>query len=252
MSGHSKWASIKHKKGALDAKRGQLFSKLIREITVAAKNGGGNPDTNIRLRVAIATAKQANMPGDNIEKALLRGTGQLPGVIYEEITYEGYGADGVAIMVEALSDNKNRTSAEIRNIFSKKGGNMAGAGSVSWQFHRKGFIEVDKGSVDEEKLFTIAIEAGAEDFKAEPDSYQITTVPEKFEAVKDAIAKNNIKISLAEITSLPTSTISITNEETARKILELVELLEDHDDIQHVYANFDIPDSIIQKVAASQ
>lgn len=249
MSGHSKWASIKHKKGALDAKRGQLFSKLIREITVAAKHGGGNPDTNIRLRVAIASARQSNMPKDNVEMAIKRGTGELPGVVYEEVTYEGYAAGGVAIMVEALSDNKNRTSAEIRNTFSKKGANLSGSGSVSWQFQRKGLITIDKGAAAEDKLFNIAIEAGAEDFKAEADSYEITTVPENFEAVKEIIQKNNLKINLAEITSLPSSTIKITDEETARKILELVEALEEHDDVQHVYANFDIPDEIIQQVA---
>lgn len=251
MSGHSKWSSIKHKKGALDAKRGQLFSKLIREITVAAKNGGGNVDTNIRLRVAIASAKQANMPNDNIEKALLRGTGQLPGVIYEEVTYEGYAANGIAVLVQVLSDNKNRTSAEIRNIFSKKGGNLSGAGSVSWQFHNKGFISIDKNTAEEDKLFNIAIEAGAEDFKAESDAFEIVTPPDKFEAVKESITKNNIKINNSELTLLPASTISVTDEETARKILELVELLEEHDDVQHVYANFDIPDAIIQKVAAA-
>jgi YebC/PmpR family DNA-binding regulatory protein len=251
MSGHSKWASIKHKKGALDAKRGQLFSKLIREITVAAKNGGGNPDTNIRLRVAISAAKNANMPGDNVEKAVLRGTGQLPGVTYEEVTYEGYAPNGIAVIVEVLSDNKNRTSAEIRNIFSKKGGNLSGAGSVAWQFSRKGFISVDKSSAPEDKVFNTAIEAGADDFKAESDCYEIITSTESFEAVKDAITKADIKISSSELTSMASNNIKITDEETARKILELVELLEEHDDVQHVYANFDIPDEIIQKVAAS-
>ncbi len=250
MSGHSKWASIKHKKGAADAKRGKLFSKLIREITVAAKHGGSNPDTNARLRVVIGTAKEANMPKDNIDMAIKRGTGELPGVVYEEITYEGYAHGGIAIMVEALSDNKNRTSAEIRNIFTKKGGNLSGAGSVSWQFQRKGLITIDKRAASEDKLFNMVIEAGAEDFKAEADSYEITTAPENFETVKEAIKKNNIKINLAEITSLPTTTIKITDEDAARKILELVESLEEHDDIQHVYANFDIPDEIIQQVAS--
>lgn len=250
MSGHSKWASIKHKKGLADAKRGKVFSKLIREITVAAKHGGGSPDTNPRLRVVISAAREANMPKDNIEMAIKRGTGELPGVIYEEITYEGYGTGGVAIMVDALSDNKNRTSAEIRNIFSKKAGNLSGAGSVSWQFQRKGFITIDRSAVDEDKIFTIAIESGAEDFKAETDSYEITTSPENFENVKNAIGKNNIKINLAELTSLPTNTIKITDEETARKILELVELLEEHDDVQHVYSNFDIPEEIMQLVAS--
>lgn len=250
MSGHSKWASIKHKKGLADAKRGKVFSKLIREITVAAKHGGGSPDTNPRLRVVISAAREANMPKDNIEMAIKRGTGELPGVIYEEITYEGYGTGGVAIMVDALSDNKNRTSAEIRNIFSKKAGNLSGAGSVSWQFQRKGFITIDRSAVDEDKIFTIAIESGAEDFKAETDSYEITTAPENFENVKNAISKNNINVNLAELTSLPTNTIKITDEDTARKILELVELLEEHDDVQHVYSNFDIPEEIMQQVAS--
>lgn len=250
MSGHSKWSSIKHKKGLADAKKGKIFSKIIREITVAAKHGGDNPDTNIRLRVAITSAREANMPKDNVESAIKRGTGELPGVTYEEVAYEGYASGGIAIMVDAMSDNKNRTSAEIRNIFTKKGGNLSGSGSVSWQFHRKGLITVDKSAVEEDKLFGIAIDAGAEDFKAETDSYEIITAPENFESVKDVITKSNIKITLAEITSLPTTTIKITDEETARKILELVEMLEEHDDVQHVYANFDISDEIIQQVAS--
>jgi len=248
MSGHSKWASIKHKKAATDAKRGRLFSKLIRELTVAAKRGGGNSNTNPRLRVAINAAKQANMPNDNIEKAIKRGTGELPGVTYEEITYEGYGQGGVAIMVEALSDSKNRTTAEIRNTFSKKGGNLSGAGSVAWQFKRKGFIVIDKDKADEETLFNLAIDAGAEDFKAETSSYDITTSPEKFEQVKNAISKAGIQYTLAEITQLPSSEVKITDEQTARKVLDLVETLEEHEDVQHVYGNFDIPDEIIQKI----
>jgi len=250
MSGHSKWASIKHKKGALDAKRGQLFSKLIKEITVAAKNGGGSFDTNIRLRVAVDRAKQANMPGDNIDKAIKRGTGALPGIVIEEVSYEGYAPGGVAVLVEVTSDNKNRTSAEIRNIFSKKNGNMAGAGAVSWLFTRKGFITVAKSDAKEDDLLNVSLEAGAEDFKSEAEEYEIITPTDAFEKVKDAITKHNIKIASSEITSLPSNTVKITDEDTARKILELVEQLEDHDDVQHVYANFDIPDEIIQKISA--
>lgn len=249
MSGHSKWASIKHKKAQLDAKRGKLFSKLTREIMVAAKQGGGNPDTNPRLRMAISAAKSANMPGENIQKAIMRGTGELPGVTYEEVQYEGYGPAGVAIIVDAMTDNKNRTTAEIRHLFSKHGGNLSGAGSVNWQFQRKGFITVDKDVIDEETLFNIAIEAGAEDFKAEDEAYEITTDPENFEKVKESLTEKNIKTAMAEITLLPTSTTKITDEETARKILTLIEALEEHDDVQHVYSNFDIHDEIIKQVA---
>lgn len=250
MSGHSKWASIKHKKGAADAKRGKLFSKIIRELTVVARQGGGDPATNARLRTVIATAKTANMPADNIDKAIKRGTGELPGVTYEAIMYEAYAPGGVAILIDVLTDNKNRTSAEVRNILSKKNGNMSGAGSVSWQFHRKGLITIDKDKAEEDKLFNITIESGAEDFKVETDAFEIITAPDNFETVKNAITQNNIAINLSEITSLPSTTVKITNEATARKILDLVETLEDHDDVQHVYANFDIPDEIIQQVAS--
>lgn len=250
MSGHSKWASIKHKKGAADSKRGKLFSKIIRELTVVARQGGGDPATNARLRTVIATAKTSNMPSDNIDKAIKRGTGELPGVTYEAIIYEAYAPGGVAILVDVLTDNKNRTSAEVRNLLSKKNGNMSGAGSVSWQFHRKGFISVDKDKADENNLFNLVIEAGAEDFKVETDAFEITSTPENFETVKNAVTQNNIEISLAEITSLPSTTVKITDEATARKILDLVEILEDHDDVQHVYANFDIPDEIIQQAAS--
>jgi YebC/PmpR family DNA-binding regulatory protein len=184
MSGHSKWASIKHKKGALDAKRGALFTKVIKEITVAARNGGGNPDTNPRLRTAIGKAKEANMPSDNVERAIKKGTGELPGVTYEEISYEGYGPGGVAILIEALTDNKNRTTSEIRNILEKKGGNMSGAGSVAWQFHKKGFITVKTSAIDEEKLMTIVLDAGASDFSNEKELYEITTELQGFESEK--------------------------------------------------------------------
>ncbi|MEW5758293.1 MAG: YebC/PmpR family DNA-binding transcriptional regulator [Candidatus Omnitrophota bacterium] len=246
MSGHSKWASIKHKKGANDAKRGQLFTKVIKEITIAAKNGGGNPDTNPSLRAAITKAKEANMPSDNVERAIKRGTGELPGVVYETINYEGYGPKGVAIMVEVVTDNKNRASAEVRNIFSKKGGNLAGAGSVSWLFQKKGYILVPKSQVPEEELMNLVIDAGAEDFKTEGDNYEIITSPSDFDKVKDIIDKKGIKCEMGELTMLPSTTVKVTGGD-AKQVLGLVEALEDHDDVQNVYANFDIPEEELEK-----
>ncbi len=248
MSGHSKWASIKHKKGAADAKRGRLFTKLIREITVAAKNAGGNPDTNPSLRTAIARATDANMPKDNISKAIKKGTGELPGVTYESCAFEGYGPGGVALLVETLTDNKNRSSAEIRNIFSKKGGNMAGAGSVAWIFTSKGYILIDKAQISEDELFSIAVDAGAEDIKAGDKNYEVFTGPKDFEAVKAVIEAKNIKWVSAELTKLPNSTIKISGND-AKQLLSLIEILEDHDDVQKVYANFDIPDEVLEEIA---
>ncbi len=246
MSGHSKWATIKHKKGALDAKRGKLFSKITKEITVAAKQGK-DPDTNPRLRLALSKAKEANMPSDNIDRAVKKGTGELPGVIYEEVIYEGYGAGGVAILVEALTDNKNRTTAEVRTIFSKQNGNMAGQGSVSWMFVKKGYFLIPKSKAEEEKLMDLALNAGAEDLKADNGNFEVITNIKDFEAVKDAFAKNKIEWLDAEVTMVPNSTIRL-NEPQAKQVLGLVELLEDHDDVQNVYANFDIPDEIMQKI----
>lgn len=248
MSGHSKWATIKHKKGALDAKRGALFTKIIKEITVAAKNGGGSLETNPRLRTVVAKAKEANMPADNIERAIKKGTGELPGVVYEETTYEGYGPHGVAIMCEVLTDNKNRTTAEIRNILEKKGGSMSGAGSVSWQFHKKGFLVVKKELIDEEKLMTIVLDAGASDFSAEKDSYEVTTEPNDFEKVKKALQDAKVATESAEVTRIPSATVKIGNENEAKTILALIEALEEHDDVQNVYSNFDVPDDILQKL----
>lgn len=247
MSGHSKWAGIKHKKALMDAKKGKIFTKLIKEITVAARGGGGNPDTNSALRVAVSKAKEANMPSENVERAIKRGTGELPGVSYEQVTYEGYGPGGVAIMVEALTDNKNRTSAELRNIFSKKGGNLAGAGSVSWLFQKKGFFLVNKSGIDEDKLMSIVLDAGAEDMKPEGDSYEITTQVKDFEKVKATLQENNIAYQVAELTMVPTSTVKITGP-VAKQILSLVEAIEEHEDVQNVYSNFDIPDEILQEV----
>jgi len=248
MSGHSKWASIKHKKGALDAKRGQVFSKIVREISVAARGGGGDPDSNPQLRGVIVKAKAVNMPADNIEKAIKKGTGELPGVAYEEVSYEGYGPGGVAIMVNCLSDNKNRTASEIRNIFDKKNGHMGGAGSVAWNFIKRGMITVDKKVTDEERLFSIAIEAGAEDFSAEEkDVFEIYTAPDELEEVKRALDVKGIKYSVAEIALVPKSTIRVTGKE-AHHLLELMGELEDHDDVQSVSSNFDIPDEILEEV----
>ena len=245
MSGHSKWASIKHKKAATDAKRGKVFTKFIKEITVASRRGGGDLNTNPRLRTAIDRAKQANMPQDNIDRAIKKGTGELEGVSYEEFTIEGYGPGGVAIMVEVLTDNKNRTTADIRSIFSKKNGNVAGAGSVGWMFEKKGYIEVDKAAASEDDTMSIVLDAGAQDMETEEDFYAITTSPKDFEAVKKALEDNNIKPKSAELTMLPKSTVKLAGND-ATQILTLVEALEDSDDVQNVYANFDIPDEMLE------
>lgn len=252
MSGHSKWATIKHKKAAADAKRGQAFTKIIKELTVAAREGGGNPDTNTRLRSVIAKAKEMNMPSDNIDRAIKRGTGELPGVTYETVVYEGYGQGGIAIMIEALTDNKNRTTAEVRNILSKKGGNLAGTGSVGWMFAKKGYILIDKSStnISEEELMSIVLEAGAEDMKSDAKSYEITSQLQDLETIKSALTKKDIKYQVAEVTMIPSSTIKVSGQ-TAKQILELVESLEEHDDVQHVYANFDIPDEELEKISNS-
>lgn len=246
MSGHSKWAGIKHKKALVDAKRGKLFSRLTREIIVSAKTGGGSLDTNPRLRLAVARAKEANMPNDNVERAIKKGTGELPGVTYEQVNYEGYGPGGVAIVVDVLTDNKNRTTAEVRNIFSNKGGNLAGSGSVNWLFRRKGFIVVNKSKAEEDKLMSIAIESGAEDLKAEEDSYEIVTDIKDYEKVRVALTENGIEWEAAEITQIPSSYVKLQGKQ-AQQVLALVESLEDHDDVQNVYANFDIPDAILQQ-----
>jgi len=246
MSGHSKWATIKHKKAATDAKRGNLFTKLIREITVAAKNGGGDPVSNVRLRTAIDRAKQSSMPQDNIDRAVKKGTGELEGVTYEEFTIEGYGAGGVAVMVEVMTDNKNRSTAEIRNIFSKKNGNVAGAGSVGWMFQKKGYIEIDKKAYpDEDKIMGIVLDAGGQDMQTEEDVYAVTTETKDMEAVKKALDAEKIKVKSADITMIPSTTVKLEGEK-AKQVLGLVEALEDHDDVQNVYANFDIPDELIE------
>lgn len=246
MSGHSKWAGIKHKKALIDAKRGKLFSKLVKEITIAARQGGKDLDSNVRLRQAVQKSKEANVPSDNIDKAIKRGAGELPGVTYENIVYEGYGPAGIAVLVEAATDNKNRTSAEIRRIFSDKNGNMAGSGSVSWQFNKKGLILIDTEEADENGLMSIVIEAGAEDLVRDGDSYQITTSLKDFEAVKAGLKKAKIKISSDEVTMIPTSYIKVEGNQ-ADQVLSLIDKLDDLDDVQHVYANFDIPEDILEK-----
>lgn len=249
MSGHSKWAGIKHKKALVDAKKGQLYTKLIKEITIAAKEGGGNIETNVGLRTAVNKAKEENMPWDNIERAIKRGTGELPGVIYETVIYEGYGPSGIAIMVEALTDNKNRASAELRNIFAKKGGNLAGAGSVSWVFSKKGYILVDKPiKIKEDDLMSLVLDAGCEDMKSEEKNYEITCQPQDLEKIKSSLKEHAINWSVAEITMVPASTIKVAGAQ-AKQVLELVEALEEHEDVQNVYANFDIPDEILEQAS---
>jgi YebC/PmpR family DNA-binding regulatory protein len=242
MSGHSKWHTIKHKKGALDAKRGKLFTKLIKEITVAARSGGGDPDSNARLRKAISDAKAANMPNDTIDRAVKRGTGELEGVNYEEITYEGYGPGGVAIMIDSMTDNRNRTVAEIRHIFSKNGGNMGASGSVSYLFDKKGYIVVDKVAKSEDELFELAIEAGAEDLRDDEDNFEIITSPENFDAVLSAIKGAGIEPQVAEIEMVPQNYVKLEGQD-AKQMLKLMESLEDHDDVQKVSANFDISEA---------
>lgn len=245
MSGHSKWATIKHKKAATDAKRGSLFTKLIKEITVAAR-GGGKPETNPRLRVAIERAKEASMPSDNIDRAIKKGTGELEGVSYEDITLEGYGPGGVAFLVEGVSDNKNRTTSEVRTIFTKKGGNMAGAGSVAWMFEKKGYIVVSKSAIEEDKLMGIVLDAGAEDMVTEDENYGVTTAPTDLYKIKKVVEDNKIKVESAELDYIPKSTVKLSGED-AKKVLDLVDALEDHEDVQHVYANFDIPDELLKE-----
>jgi YebC/PmpR family DNA-binding regulatory protein len=242
MSGHSKWHSIKHKKGATDAKRGKLFTKFIKEITVAARTGGGDPDANARLRKAILDAKAGNMPNDTIDRAVRRGTGAEDGVTYDEITYEGYGPGGVAMLIEAMTDNRNRTVAEIRHIFSKNGGNLGESGSVGWLFEKKGYIVVDKAAKPEEELFDIAIEAGADDVRDDEDNVEIITSPENFEGVQSAIKAAGIEPQLAEVSMVPQTYIKLEGG-SAQTMLRLMEAMEDHDDVQKVYANFDIDEA---------
>ncbi|MBF0377615.1 MAG: YebC/PmpR family DNA-binding transcriptional regulator [Desulfamplus sp.] len=244
MSGHSKWSTIKHKKGAADAKRGKIFTKLIKEITVAARMGGGDPEANPRLRRAIIEAKSQNMPKDNLERAIKKGTGELEGVDYEEITYEGYGPGGVAVLVECLTDNRNRTIADVRYIFSKSGGNIGTDGCVSWMFDKKGLISIDKANANEETLMEIALEAGAEDVKDEDDCFEVITDPADFDAVKSAIDAAKIKYQVAEITMIPQSQTRVEGKD-AEQMIKFMEALDDCDDIQKFYSNAEIPDEVM-------
>jgi len=248
MSGHSKWSSIKHRKGAADAKRGRIFGRLIREIMVAARLGGGDPDANPRLRTAIAAAKTQNMPKDNIERAIKKGTGELEGITFEDVVYEGYGPGGVAVLLEVLTDNKQRAVADIRHMFSKNGGSLGESGCVSWLFEKKGLIILEKGSVDEDRLLDAALEAGAEDVKEEETTLSIITTVPQFEAVKEAIVKADLKYNVAEISMIPKGTVKL-EDKKAEQMIRLMQSLEDCDDIQHVYANFDIPDEIMEAMS---
>ncbi len=247
MSGHSHWAGIKHKKAATDAKRGKLWSKLAKGIIVAAKTGGGDPDTNLGLRYAIDKAKEANMPKDTIEKAIKKGTGDLNGVTYEDVLYEGYGNNGVAIMCEVLTDNRNRTAAEIRKIFENKGGSLGASGCVAWIFHKKGLLVVEADEADEETLMELAIEAGADDFERVGQIYEITCSVENFQTVKKTLQEKEIPIQLAEMSQIPSNSVTL-DENGARKILALMDALEDQDDVQNVSGNFDVPDDILKKI----
>jgi YebC/PmpR family DNA-binding regulatory protein len=242
MSGHSKWHTIKHKKGALDAKRGKVFTKLIKEITVAARSGGGDAAANARLRKAVSDAKAANMPNDTIDRAIKRGTGELEGVSYDEITYEGYGPGGVAIMVDSMTDNRNRTVAEIRHIFSKNGGNLASSGAVGWIFEKKGYIVVEKSAKPEDELFEIVTEAGAEDLRDDEDNYEIITAPESFDVVLSAVKQSGVEPQVAEVELVPKEYKKLEGNE-AKQMLKLMEALEDHEDVQKVSANFDISEA---------
>ena len=244
MSGHSKWASIKHKKAATDSKRGKIFTRLIREISMAARAGGGDPDKNASLRKAMNDAKAANMPADNVKRAILKGTGQLEGAAFEEVSYEGYGPGGVAIYLQAVTDNKNRTVSELRHIFQKNAGRIGEHGSVAWMFKRMGYIDVEKAKASEDILMDVALSAGADDLKDDGSSFEIITTPEKYDAVLEAIKKNEIEISASEVGFLPQNYVKVEGKE-AQQVLRLVEELEDHDDVQSVSANFDISEEEI-------
>lgn len=249
MSGHSKWSTIKHKKGKEDARRGKTFTKLIKEISVAARMGGGDPNGNPRLRSAILAAKAENMPKENIERAIKKGTGELPGVSYEEASFEGYGPGGVAVLIETLTDNRKRAVADIRHIFSRNAGNLGEAGCVSWMFEKKGLIVFEKEKADEEKLMDLALDAGAQDIRETDKEYEVITDPASFERVKKQLEEANLKPSYAEISMVPQSTVRLLGKE-AQQMLRLMESLEDSDDIQHVYANFDIPDEEMEQLSA--
>jgi YebC/PmpR family DNA-binding regulatory protein len=248
MSGHSKWASIRHKKGAVDAKRGKIFSKLIKEITVAARLGGGDPEGNPRLRVAIQAAKAQNMPKDNIARAIKKGTGELAGTSYEEYNYEAYGPGGVALMMNCLTDNRNRTIADIKHIFERHGGNLGEPGCVSWMFEKRGLVVFEKNSVEEEKLLDLALEAGAQDIKESETQFEVLTDPADFESIKKVFDDEDLSYSLAEISMIPQNTVKLEGRD-AERVLSLLEALEENDDVSQVYANFDIPDEVMEALS---
>ena len=248
MSGHSKWATIKRKKAATDQARGKLFSKYIKEVTIAARNGGGDPESNPRLRAAVAAAKAVNMPSANIDRAIKRGTGEIEGVSYEETQYEGYASGGVALLVEVATDNRNRTAADVRHIFTKHGGNLGEAGSVSYLFKARGVILVDKSTASEDALIETVLDAGADDVNTEGETYEILTPPGRLEAVKEALAAKNVPIQSAELTKISSIQVPLT-EKDAESVLRLVDALEDHEDVQKVYANFNVPDEVLTRLS---
>ncbi|MEE4136317.1 MAG: YebC/PmpR family DNA-binding transcriptional regulator [Desulforhopalus sp.] len=250
MSGHSKWSTIKRKKGAIDAKRGKIFTRLIKEITVAARAGGGDPEGNPRLRTAVLAAKVENMPKDNITRAIKKGTGEIAGEVYDEIMYEGYGPGGVAVLVECMTDNRNRTVADVRHFFAKNNGNLGESGCVSWMFDKKGLILVEKGKISEEELFDMALEAGAEDVVEEESEFQIFTAPEDFEAVRTAMEEKGVALVDASVSMVPKNTVEVVDEKVGRSLMKLMESLEDHDDVQNVYSNFDIDDELMEQISA--
>jgi YebC/PmpR family DNA-binding regulatory protein len=245
MSGHSKWHTIKHKKGAADAKRGKVFTRVIKELTVAARSGGGDPEMNPRLRTIVAEAKAVNMPAENIKRAIQRGTGELPGVNYDEITYEGYGPGGAALIIEALTDNRNRTVGELRHMLTKYNGNLGESNSVAWMFAKKGYIVVDKRAADEEKLLNVVLEAGGDDLRDDGDSWEIISDPGVFEAVRDAVKALGIEPMSAEIAMLPQSYVKLEGK-AANQMVKLMEALDDHEDVKHVWSNFDIEEKEIE------
>lgn len=248
MAGHSKWANVKHKKARADAQKGKMFTKVSRELMVAAREGGGDPDANFRLRLAVQKAKEINMPNDNINRAIKKGLGEIEGMKLEEITYEGYGPGGVALFLDIMTDNRNRTAGEIRNILSRNGGSLGESGCVSWMFDRQGYISIDKNRLEgkeEDDLMLLVLEGGAEDFINQGDTYEIITPPEDLEAVKEVLQAQGITPDIAEVSMVPQNTVEVQGEEEAQKLLRLLELLEDHDDVQNVYANFDLPEELL-------
>jgi len=250
MAGHSKWANVKHRKARVDAQKGKMFTKLAREIMVAAREGGADINTNFRLRLAVQKAREANMPGENINRAIQKGCGEGENISLEQLSYEGYGPGGVAVLLDIMTDNRNRTAAEVRHIFSRRGGNMGESGCVAWMFKRKGYLSIEKSRElpPEDDLMLLALEAGAEDFKDEESSYVIISSPEDFERLKEILTEKNIEFSTAEITMVPITTVKIEDPEEASRLLNLLEALEEHDDVQNVYANFDIPEEIMQSL----